>query len=856
MAAKLFNEYLSQKDRFTKALFDRPDSLSKFLTYEEFISDYNIFANRDGSLGAIFDINLVEHEPLSGDEIVEKVALTKAFFSVPDNCVLQVIHEQSPISKLDKKWDEVQEFYPAPSSLSERVLKNKIQTYKKLCTEDNEFRPLRRKTFFCIKYYPTKRNQRLYRSIIKNGDNLLPEEVKAFVTDLREFDKILKDIEVIKGLNFRRINADELVESLRRFFNPKEFYKRDFVSYNPNLSISDQVIYNSLELSYESLSRENVKTKSISLKNCPRYGLPGGMASFLKLNFPYRVCLNISLPKKNKVKNSLGLKAFFLENTPTAESRKLKDDLDLVEEKLAHDDRCLQMTFTIVIEGETDEQIDERTRKILSIFKHDLECEAIKETDIGLGLCLNSLPLMYSSDTDFSTRRSIKILRSDLQNFLPIFDSYKGTKEPMQLFLSRENNLVPFSIINENRNSNHSCVVADTGSGKSAFVLDCVQAYKRLNPDPIIFYVEKRASSKMLCRYFDGEVTEFQIGKNIPFSPFRGKFDDSKVNFLTLLIGSAVKLTSPSFVVESEHSSIIGQSLKLAYKRKCEETAIQYQDGDFVSTGEEDKVINMDDVINSMGSLHEDENFKSMSAQIDELVTKLRDFYGDGKYADFFRGNGSNSNKNYSFYVYDLDGLESDPTLQALVTLSIFSEIRRIISLDENRGRGGLIVFEEMGQLGKNNPTAAKYVVDFAETIRKLGFWLISIAPRPENFFTSDAGKAAWESADNYFFMQLKPDSVNYIKENSSVLNETTSSIVKSIRTVKDLYADVFYTNKDGTESGAFRFLRTPIDRWIAPTNSTDNHIAEEAYKEIGEAGKTLDHLLEFSKNDENMEVA
>ena len=59
------------------------------------------------------------------------------------------------------------------------------------------------------------------------------------------------------------------------------------------------------------------------------------MASFLKLDFPYKIALNFSLPTKEKVKRGLKLKTFFLERTPSAEARKQKADLDLVEEKLA-----------------------------------------------------------------------------------------------------------------------------------------------------------------------------------------------------------------------------------------------------------------------------------------------------------------------------------------------------------------------------------------------------------------------------------------------------------------------------------------------------------------------------------------
>ncbi len=845
MAIDIFDEYLSRRDKFTKALFKRPESLAKFLPYDEFIKKHNIFLNKDGSLGVVFKLDLIEHEPLSGDEIIDRVDITKVFFQLPNNCLLQVIHEQKPVSVNDKFWDEAKESYPYGSEVSEMILDNKITRLKELCKNDSDLRPLSRSTYFSIKYYPSNKNRKMYESLLKKGQIDLLNEVKHFVTDLRAFDSHLKNIEVAKSLKLKRLDADELISNLRCFFNPKEFYKRDFTDYNPNCSLSDQIIYKDLNLDYDSITREGLRTKTITLKNCPQYGLAGGMSGFLKLNFPFRICLNFGFPSRMSVKKSLNFKSFFLERTPSAEARRLKADLDLVQEKLANKDRCLNMTFNVVIEGETDEELSERTRSILSVFKNELDCEAIVENDIGTGLCLNTLPLMYSADSDFSTQRSIRILQSDAQNFLPIFDSYRGTGDPMQLFLSRENNLIPFSILNKNRSSNHSCVVADTGSGKSAFVLDCIQAYKRLETEPIIFSVEKRASSKMLCRYFDGELTEFSSSEPISFSPFRGIFDDAKVNFLTLLIFTAMELNDKDFSPKTQHSSVLNAGLKLADTRKLEESNLTYKNGVFIQDGKEVKnPICMDDVVNAIGSLVDDDKFTEKKGFITEILMRLEPFYGDGKYSNFFRGTDNQESSDCSFFVYDLDGLESDPQLQALVTLSVFAEIRRVISLKENLNRSGLIIFEEMGQLA-NNPTAAKYIVDFAETIRKLGFWLITIAPRPQNFFTSKAGQAAWETADNYFFLEMKPDSIKYLLENSEILNPVTAQIVKSVKTLKDHHADIFYTNKDGTQCGAFKFLRFPIDRWIAPTNSSDNHLAELAFEEAGNGPDALALLLE-----------
>ena len=93
----------------------------------------------------------------------------------------------------------------------------------------------------------------------------------------------------------------------------------------------------------------------------------------------------------------------------------------------------------------------------------------------------------YTPDADNSTQRAIRILRSDAMKFIPLFDSFRGLERPLSVLLSRENNIVPFCLI-ENETSNHTVVLADTGSGKSAFVSECLQAAKRMSPEPLVFY--------------------------------------------------------------------------------------------------------------------------------------------------------------------------------------------------------------------------------------------------------------------------------------------------------------------------------------------------------------------------------
>ena len=177
--------------------------------------------------------------------------------------------------------------------------------------------------------------------------------------------------------------------------------------------------------------------------------------------------------------------------------------------------------------------------------------------------------------------------------------------------------------------------------------------------------------------------------------------------------------------------------------------------------------------------------------------------------------------------------------------MSVVEEIRQIIKLHRDHGRQGFVVLEELQMLGRGNSVGKQFVLDAAETFRKLGVWLISLTPRPQNYFETDVGQAMWGVADNFVFLQMSGDNVDYVARHSTLLDEAGIEVVKSMRTVRGEHADVYYTNKKRTKQGAFRFFQTPYDRWLAPTNAKAALEARRTLKRHGDdKWKALEELV------------
>ena len=847
---------LANDEIFIRALFERPTSLSALLPYDEYVPESGLFVNKDGSLGAVFEATLLEHEPMTSKEIIAAVDGLKTLFNVPSCCALQVLFDQARLSSLDDRFIKLEKQHSDGNPVSQTLFKARLNSLKEACNGENTLSPFIRRAYVSLRYFPLNSLKHSSR-LLKRSESILFHEMKGFVEESRRFREIATNFRLNSKLPLRELTAAELLDVLRRFFNPKTYYKRSFAPYNPSLPISSQVLYNSPVLSYLGIEREGIKTRTLSLKTSPQYAYPGGMAYFLKLPFPFKLALNFKFPTRSQSKAFFDMKEFFLQNTPSARAKRQREEVLEVQDKLAHDDSCLQLTFNVIIEGETEEILDSRVREVVNIFNNDLQCETILEEHIGLGLCLNALPLNYSPRADHSTQRNIRILRSDAVNFLPVFDSFRGLKRPLQLFLSRENNLVPFCLL-ENETSNHTVVLADSGSGKSAFIIDCMQAMKRLNPEPLVFVIDKKSSYTMISEYFKGDLTIFDCTQDMPFTPFRGVYDEEKISFLTNLFLCAIKLTSPTYNVESVHQSAISKALKLAYDKKLKQAGLAYVEGELLKQSLDTQAeLQMDDFIAELARLPSEKEFEKFNNTVEDLLRLLMPFYGDGPYARYFKGSATKKEKNASLYIYDLDALDSDPTLQALMTMSVAEEIRQIIKRPENKGREGLIIIEEIGMLGRNNPTASQFIIDFAETMRKLGYWLISLTPRPQNYFELEAGKAMWGVADNFLFLQMSADNVDYLMKHSSLLDEANQEIIKSLRTKRGQYAEVFYMNKKKSRQGAFRYFQSPLDRWLAPTNTKDNAEAAKALKKFTDKWQALTYLAEtFPNGVQNEEVA
>ncbi len=236
--SKPISHALGKSDVFVRSLFERPESLGELLPYEEYIENEKLFRNKDGSLGAVFEATLLEHEPMTPNEVVSVVDSLKSWFNLPSNCVLQVHFDQSYVSKRDTRFADIASKYPDAHSVSKTLFVERLNRIRDASNKDDQLAPLQRRCFVSLRYFPDVSSSAISKALLRRGEGTLFEEMKDFVQEMRNFSQLLANFEHNSSVKLTRLGAAELLDFLRKFFNPKTYHMRSFAEYNPNLSLS------------------------------------------------------------------------------------------------------------------------------------------------------------------------------------------------------------------------------------------------------------------------------------------------------------------------------------------------------------------------------------------------------------------------------------------------------------------------------------------------------------------------------------------------------------------------------------------------------------------------------------------
>ncbi len=791
------------------------------LPYLEFMDDEKIFILKDKSLGVIYSISSLDHAPMTYEDIKEFSESFINLIDLPQNCVLQFYTLRSP--KSQKSLLEENKFsLIAESKTAQFFNEKRIGFYLDRLEKQEVFES---RLYFSIRFRSEK-NYSSFSSHFLEKDNFL-SHIEGFEKNKEEFEKVLSRLEAVSRLKLSRINSYELREIFQKtFLNQKNKTLAPIIK---NIPLSEQLLFESVACDEKGLNKD-LYTRTVSFL-APAEHCEGDGINFLNINFPSTVSLRITKPLKSSVSRILGIKEWCTKNSFSYKSKKQFEEIQETKKKIAQEDTCLHLSWSVTVFGRTEEEATKRANAVVALGVEKFKCNGIIEDDCGLDIFLNSLPLYFDEKCEWGSQRFIPLHRSEVLCFLPVFGSYLGDQDSLQVYETRESSVFGFSPLSS-KTSQHSLFIGDTGSGKSFLMNSCLNAVKLLPEEPIVFVFDYNTSQTMNAKLYGGEISRCQMGETPSVNVFRGVYDDKKISVLTNWMCEAIRLTSPSFLIETEHKEALSQSVRLAYSKKLESENTTYVEGTLVHTNSSHRVsINMDDIAGELSYLPTQKGFEKYDGIVEVLLNKLRSFYGNGLYADYFRKTDNTDSFDKRFYVVDFEGIKDDPVLLSLTVASAFEQVRQVKLRPENERRQVIAVLDEIAELGRSCPLISDYFVSKAETSRKDAFWIWGATNRPTNFFEVPVCKALLSVVTHLYVLPMSPKNVEQLASETKILNIADVENILSLKIEKGQFGEFYYISTDGRKKYVGRNRPNRFEYWQTPSNAEASRLASKILK-------------------------
>ena len=284
----------------------------KSLPYLEYLPDSKLFILADKSLGVIYKLDTLDHEPMLFEDITNHNNSLQAFLDLPSNCVLQFYSQMSHISETDileagnlswKTESQVANFF-RQKRLEALIIRSK----------NGEL--LKRDTYFSIRFMPKKLSLRGFNFCPKLSNSFL-NEIEEYEKDVEDFEKILGKLEAISKIKMERINGDDLRDCVRKSLFCAN---RQLAPINQATPLSEQILFSDIDCDQEGLCGK-MYSRTVSLLAPGEY-CEGDAVGFLNLDFPSVISLRITRPAQASILKTIGIKEWVTKNSlsPRAKS--------------------------------------------------------------------------------------------------------------------------------------------------------------------------------------------------------------------------------------------------------------------------------------------------------------------------------------------------------------------------------------------------------------------------------------------------------------------------------------------------------------------------------------------------------
>jgi len=835
-----------------EALFEEGLSFTELLPYCSYENGF--FVLKDGSLGQIWEISLIETETKSSAYLEQLAQIIEGVvIRLPENlvsCQFILICDEDFADDLKKYSDYSRDFDNEIVKQASLEKLNHLNQGKTGFFEQHTgaFSSKRIRCFFTLRYFTSWSHADLgaklqtYFSGRNRIKNRMEEDFLVNCQSMTRFSDVVEGVFRSCEIKFSKLSESDLSRLLYKLLNPKRAGSLPMSAFREYEPLEDQLLYNCPKASAEGFEFEETLYKVITLKELPlstETGMftaeltRGTRFSMLDLLKDFIMVINFYIPKQEEAISRIKLQKAFaftqrsnLFGDKSVEAIEKKEELDsVIRETFSSGHKIVYPRVHFIVSGDSKEKCETSIANILNMLSR-MGCEGLKEEIIGASLFISCLPLCFDHTFETFVKRTRRMISSNLVDMLPLYGSVKGTSTPAQVYLNRRGEPVFWDFFDSNTNP-HAIIIGASGAGKSFFVNDFILQNSRL--DSHFFVLDKGDSYRKLCQILGGQYIRFELNNPVTINPFLKEPDPEHMSFLVTVLSEMCSGGDDRERLFREQESVLQKAVAASYQERKNP----------------DQEVTLSDVVEKLKS-HACNRGLGTGENIGiTLALKLRPFTKEGQFGKFFDGQ-NQFNLGSRFTVFELGNLSSHSDLQLVVLLNIMYFITNFVSSIEMKPKRKFLLIDEAWSLLRLKNTA-EFITNSFKTYRKYRCSAVAITQEIADLIGAASGIAIQANAANKVFLKQEPNVVDSLKTFAS-LSDKEIELLKSVETQKGKFSEALAISD--SSRGVIRLVPDPFLYWIATSDAKDNEYLENKIQK--HCGNYLEAINECVKERRN----
>lgn len=617
------------------------------------------------------------------------------------------------------------------------------------------------------------------------------------------------------GCLTRYLLDQEFMQFLYEVLNPRRSCLLPFAGVEHRLrergsetSLRSSLWFSGMTVGRTYLYFDETYVRTLTIKSLPESTFAGMVLPLLEeLKGNYRLSFRLQIPDQGKeiTLNELrrNVSNVFLHlsgDKRNVEAEATHESAEgALEEMVKRGQRLYLVSMTLHLFAESLEGLDEISDQALLAFRKVGNTEAMIEEYGQDQAFLSSLP-----GTTAELCRPIRLLSSNVGDLFPIYQRWKGSKDPEALLHNDLGQLVSWNLFDRTHLENYNAIVVGaSGTGKSFAVSFLTQSYAAQGYP--VWFIDVGGSYKRLVEGLGGQYIPLNLTTSLnPFSTIHQQTSILAFPKLEQLLGSLIDdgkkdLTQPE-------KMILHRALKALLSQNKKEPLLQ----DFVEI------------------LEKDEGADSRS-----LARRFR-YWTDGPYAHLVN-RPTNLAPQSKVVAFDLKDLHGEGRRVGLLLLTALVE-----DMAQLWPQPKIVIFDECWSLLH---AGAELIESLYRTGRKQNLSVISVTQSFRDFLDCPISSAILSnSAVRYVLPVCEGEEL--LCEHLH-LNEREQYLLRKLRQVKGEYSELLV--QFSSKHLILRIKPSPLEYWVATTHPPDLE-EEQKLSQTKLHTTKLDLLLELAE--------